>query len=242
MEKGALAGDGRTATGPPPDLEEVTIDHLRSAGGSLRIGELVARLRDAEADPVPLPETTATYERLVVDVLPRLVREGQVVYSREDRTVTLLADDSPTLRSRLEPGVGPGLIVFTSLLFGIGTLSGIGFSIGLGIAVVAGTGVYLLRGGERASRAASSDAASSRPADDRSRSPEHQLLELLLADGGVAEQSTLADRLDCAKSTVSRRLSRLQEDDLVRKVSAGRKKVVFLRGVAPAGPSADERA
>lgn len=241
MAQGTAEREGRTAA-LPADPRAATVDHLRSAGGSLRIGELVARLRGAEADPAPLPETTATYERLVVDVLPRLVREGQVVYSPEERTVTLLADDSPALRSGLDPDAGAGVIVFASLLFGIGSFSGIGFGVGLGIAVVAGAGLHLLRRGERPPRSASGDAASTPPADDRSRSPEHQLLELLLADGGVVEQSSLVDRLDCAKSTVSRRLSRLQEDDLVRRVSAGRKKVVFLRGVAPADRSADERA
>lgn len=242
MEQYPAGGDGRTDTArSSADLEVATVDHLGSAGGTLRLGELVARLRDAEADPVPFPETTATYERLVVDVLPQLVREGRVVYSRSDRTVTLLTDDSPAFRSRFEPGVGAGLIVFTSIFFGVGPLSGIGLGVGLGIAAVVGAGIHLFRGSERDPEPAS-DAPSARSGADHPHSPEHQLLELLLADGGVREQCALADHLDCSKSTVSRRLSRLQEDDLVRKVSAGRKKVVFLRGVAPADVPGDELA
>jgi hypothetical protein len=228
--------------GPPPaEWDADVIEYLRNGDGSRRLEDLVARFRDPSADPAPVPEATVAYERLVADVLPRLVRDGRVVYAPEGRTVTLLTDDATPPWRGFEPEASTGLVVFASLLLGLGLgpLIGFGTGVGLGVAALVGTGVHLYHGFAPQTRPKSPDEPPAPSRNDRPRTPESRTLELLLAEGGVVEQRAVADRLDCSKSTVSRRLSRLEGAGLVEKVSAGQTKVVFLRGVAPADPVAE---
>lgn len=63
--------------------------------------------------------------------------------------------------------------------------------------------------------------------------PEEQVLEVVSANGGGMKQGEIVSALDWSESTVSRRLSDLESDDVVTRYQIGREKHVYLPGAEP---------
>lgn len=63
--------------------------------------------------------------------------------------------------------------------------------------------------------------------------PRERVLKLVARNGGGMRQQDLADELDWSESTVSRRLSRLEEAEVVSRYRIGREKLVFVDGDEP---------
>lgn len=63
--------------------------------------------------------------------------------------------------------------------------------------------------------------------------PRERVLKLVARNGGGMRQQDLASELDWSESTVSRRLSRLEDADVVSRYRIGREKLVFVDGDEP---------
>lgn len=58
--------------------------------------------------------------------------------------------------------------------------------------------------------------------------PNEQFLELLAEHGGRMRQADMVAEMDFSKSTVSRRLSALEQDGQIKRIEAGRSKIVVF--------------
>lgn len=63
--------------------------------------------------------------------------------------------------------------------------------------------------------------------------PEERVVEVVSANGGGMKQGEIVSALDWSESTVSRRLSDLESDDVVSRYQIGREKHVYLPGAEP---------
>jgi len=77
---------------------------------------------------------------------------------------------------------------------------------------------------------------------DEPRTKEETVLSILLENDGRMKQSTLVDRTEWSKATVSRLLSSLEEEGRVEKIQVGRGNVVQLTRPDPAAEDEQQRA
>jgi uncharacterized membrane protein len=62
---------------------------------------------------------------------------------------------------------------------------------------------------------------------------EDRIRELLTQYGGRMKQADVTEETDWSKSTVSRKLSKMEEKSLITRVQVGRGNLVFLSGYEP---------
>ncbi|WP_240334598.1 MarR family transcriptional regulator [Halorussus sp. MSC15.2] len=62
---------------------------------------------------------------------------------------------------------------------------------------------------------------------------EDRIRELLTTYGGRMKQADVTEETDWSKSTVSRKLSKMEEKGLITRVQVGRGNLVFLSGYEP---------
>lgn len=82
-------------------------------------------------------------------------------------------------------------------------------------------------------QAGESDASDGDDGVDPVLTPRERVLKLVARNGGGMRQQDLASELDWSESTVSRRLSRLEDAEVVSRYRIGREKLVFVDGDEP---------
>jgi len=73
----------------------------------------------------------------------------------------------------------------------------------------------------------------SQPAQPEPVTDEDRILQILEENGGRVRQQAIVQRTDWSKSKVSRRLSKMEDDDLISKISVGRENLVTFHDEEP---------